>query len=99
MRPAQDVADLVTFAVEAERAGLDAVMVSEHVVLGGAVVSVASVAALRASAEMGGYAVTKAGLVMLTQSLVPARGRPRLLRWPPWWPGCSRTRRPTSTGR
>jgi len=36
---------------------------------GGAVVSVASVAALRASAEMGGYAVTKAGLVMLTQSL------------------------------
>jgi meso-butanediol dehydrogenase / (S,S)-butanediol dehydrogenase / diacetyl reductase len=36
---------------------------------GGAVVSVASVAALRASAEMGGYAATKAGLVMLTQSL------------------------------
>jgi meso-butanediol dehydrogenase/(S,S)-butanediol dehydrogenase/diacetyl reductase len=35
----------------------------------GAVVSVASVAALRASAEMGGYAVTKAGLAMLTQSL------------------------------
>jgi NAD(P)-dependent dehydrogenase (short-subunit alcohol dehydrogenase family) len=35
----------------------------------GAVVSVASVAALRASAEMGGYAVTKAALVMLTQSL------------------------------
>jgi meso-butanediol dehydrogenase / (S,S)-butanediol dehydrogenase / diacetyl reductase len=35
----------------------------------GAVVSVASVAALRAPAEMGGYAVTKAGLVMLTQSL------------------------------
>jgi meso-butanediol dehydrogenase / (S,S)-butanediol dehydrogenase / diacetyl reductase len=35
----------------------------------GAVVSVASVAALRASTEMGGYAVTKAGLVMLTQSL------------------------------
>jgi meso-butanediol dehydrogenase/(S,S)-butanediol dehydrogenase/diacetyl reductase len=35
----------------------------------GAVVSVASVAALRASAGMGGYAVTKAGLVMLTQSL------------------------------
>jgi NAD(P)-dependent dehydrogenase (short-subunit alcohol dehydrogenase family) len=115
MRPAPDVADLVTFAIEAERAGLDAVMVSEHVVLGpsadaaglpanprdyaladwdalvsvnltgafymaraalpallrarGSVVSVASVAALRASAEMGGYAVTKAGLVMLTQSL------------------------------
>jgi meso-butanediol dehydrogenase / (S,S)-butanediol dehydrogenase / diacetyl reductase len=35
----------------------------------GAVVSVASVAALRASCEMGGYAATKAGLVMLTQSL------------------------------
>jgi meso-butanediol dehydrogenase / (S,S)-butanediol dehydrogenase / diacetyl reductase len=35
----------------------------------GAVVSVASAAALRASADMGGYAVTKAGLVMLTQSL------------------------------
>jgi hypothetical protein len=34
MRPEPDVADLVTFAVEAERAGLDAVMVSEHVVLG-----------------------------------------------------------------
>ena len=34
MRPAPDVAGLVTFAVEAERAGLDAVMVSEHVVLG-----------------------------------------------------------------
>jgi meso-butanediol dehydrogenase / (S,S)-butanediol dehydrogenase / diacetyl reductase len=36
---------------------------------GGAVVSVASSAALRASAEMGGYAATKAGLAMLTQSL------------------------------
>ena len=35
----------------------------------GSVVSVASTAALRASSEMGGYAVTKAGLVMLTQSL------------------------------
>jgi hypothetical protein len=34
MRPAPDVADLVTFAIEAERAGLDAAMVSEHVVLG-----------------------------------------------------------------
>jgi len=34
MRPEPDVADLVRFAVEAERAGLDAVMVSEHVVLG-----------------------------------------------------------------
>jgi meso-butanediol dehydrogenase / (S,S)-butanediol dehydrogenase / diacetyl reductase len=36
---------------------------------GGSVVSVASVAALRAASEMGGYAATKAGLVMLTQSL------------------------------
>ncbi|HVB42814.1 MAG TPA: SDR family oxidoreductase [Streptosporangiaceae bacterium] len=35
----------------------------------GAIVSIASVAALRASAEMGGYAATKAGLTMLTQSL------------------------------
>jgi alkanesulfonate monooxygenase SsuD/methylene tetrahydromethanopterin reductase-like flavin-dependent oxidoreductase (luciferase family) len=34
MRPEPDVADLVTFAVEAERAGLDAVMVSEHIVRG-----------------------------------------------------------------
>jgi len=34
MRPAPDVADLVRFAVEAERAGLDGVMVSEHIVLG-----------------------------------------------------------------
>jgi meso-butanediol dehydrogenase / (S,S)-butanediol dehydrogenase / diacetyl reductase len=35
----------------------------------GAIVSVASVAALRAATEMGGYAATKAGLAMLTQSL------------------------------
>jgi meso-butanediol dehydrogenase/(S,S)-butanediol dehydrogenase/diacetyl reductase len=35
----------------------------------GAVVAVASVAAVRASNQMGGYAVTKAGLAMLTQSL------------------------------
>ena len=35
----------------------------------GAIVSVASVAALRAASGMGGYAVTKAGLTMLTQSL------------------------------
>jgi meso-butanediol dehydrogenase / (S,S)-butanediol dehydrogenase / diacetyl reductase len=35
----------------------------------GAVVSVASVAALRAAAGMGGYAATKAGLAMLTQTL------------------------------
>jgi NAD(P)-dependent dehydrogenase (short-subunit alcohol dehydrogenase family) len=36
---------------------------------GGAVVSVASVAALRAASGMAGYAASKAGLVMLTQSL------------------------------
>ena len=35
----------------------------------GAVVAVASVAALRAASQMGGYAATKAGLAMLTQSL------------------------------
>jgi probable F420-dependent oxidoreductase len=34
MRPAPDVADLVRFAVEAERSGIDGVMVSEHIVLG-----------------------------------------------------------------
>jgi|SRR5579859_1040806 len=34
MRPPPDVGDLVAFAVEAERAGIDGVMVSEHVVLG-----------------------------------------------------------------
>jgi len=34
LRPAPDVADLVRFAVEAERAGIDGVMVSEHIVLG-----------------------------------------------------------------
>jgi meso-butanediol dehydrogenase/(S,S)-butanediol dehydrogenase/diacetyl reductase len=36
---------------------------------GGSIVSVASVAALRAASDMGGYAATKAGLAMLTQSL------------------------------
>jgi meso-butanediol dehydrogenase / (S,S)-butanediol dehydrogenase / diacetyl reductase len=35
----------------------------------GAVVSVASIAALRAASGMGGYAATKSGLAMLTQSL------------------------------
>ena len=35
----------------------------------GAIVSVASVAALRAASGMGGYAATKAALTMLTQSL------------------------------
>src|SRR5262249_46406699 len=34
MQPPPDVGDLVAFAVEAERAGIDGVMVSEHVVLG-----------------------------------------------------------------
>ena len=33
MRPRPDVGDLVAFAVEAEQAGLDGVMVSEHIVL------------------------------------------------------------------
>jgi NAD(P)-dependent dehydrogenase (short-subunit alcohol dehydrogenase family) len=42
---------------------------SDLIAARGAVVSVASVAALRAAAEMGGYAATKAGLTMLTQSL------------------------------
>jgi probable F420-dependent oxidoreductase len=34
MRPPPDVSDLVAFAVAAERAGIDGVMVSEHIVLG-----------------------------------------------------------------
>jgi probable F420-dependent oxidoreductase len=34
MRPEPDVGDLVSFAVAAEQAGIDGVMVSEHVVLG-----------------------------------------------------------------
>jgi probable F420-dependent oxidoreductase len=34
MRPTPDIADLVGFAAEAERAGIDGVMVSEHIVLG-----------------------------------------------------------------
>jgi probable F420-dependent oxidoreductase len=34
MRPEPDVADLVRWAVEAEQAGIDGVMVSEHIVLG-----------------------------------------------------------------
>jgi meso-butanediol dehydrogenase / (S,S)-butanediol dehydrogenase / diacetyl reductase len=42
---------------------------SDLIAARGAVVSVASVAALRAASEMGGYAATKAGLTMLTQSL------------------------------
>ena len=64
----------------------------------GAVVSVASIAALRAASGMGGYAATKAGLAMLTQSLAwitPPRGCGRTScaragpspRWPTrrWW--------------
>src|SRR2546430_14084767 len=34
MRPPPDVGDLVAFAVEAEQAGIDGVMVSERIVLG-----------------------------------------------------------------
>jgi alkanesulfonate monooxygenase SsuD/methylene tetrahydromethanopterin reductase-like flavin-dependent oxidoreductase (luciferase family) len=34
MRPSPDVGDLVDFAVAAEAAGIDGVMVSEHIVLG-----------------------------------------------------------------
>ncbi|HEY6277672.1 MAG TPA: TIGR03619 family F420-dependent LLM class oxidoreductase [Streptosporangiaceae bacterium] len=34
LRPPPDVGDLVAFAVEAEQAGIDGVMVSEHIVLG-----------------------------------------------------------------
>ncbi len=34
MRPAPDVADLVRFAIIAEQAGIDGIMVSEHIVLG-----------------------------------------------------------------
>ena len=34
MRPTPDIGDIVTFAVEAERAGIDGVMASEHIVLG-----------------------------------------------------------------
>ena len=47
------------------RAALPHLLASERA----AVVSVASVAALRAASGMGGYAATKAGLTMLTQSL------------------------------
>jgi meso-butanediol dehydrogenase/(S,S)-butanediol dehydrogenase/diacetyl reductase len=49
----------------AAKACLPFLLASGH----GSVVSVASVAALRAAAGMGGYAATKAGLTMLTQSL------------------------------
>jgi meso-butanediol dehydrogenase / (S,S)-butanediol dehydrogenase / diacetyl reductase len=53
------------------RAALPFLLRSGH----GRVVSVASVAALRAAADMGGYAATKAGLVMLTQSLAVDHAR------------------------
>jgi NAD(P)-dependent dehydrogenase (short-subunit alcohol dehydrogenase family) len=66
--PVQDwsamVAVNLTGAFLVARAALPHLLTSR-----GAVVSVASVAALRASAGMGGYAATKAGLTMLTQSL------------------------------
>src|SRR5207247_10400215 len=58
------VAVNLTGAVHVARCALPQLLAAR-----GAVVSVASVAALRASSEMGGYAATKAGLVMLTQSL------------------------------
>lgn len=54
----------LTGAFLVARACLPALLASR-----GSIVSVASVAALRASSSMAGYAVSKAGLVMLTQSL------------------------------
>ena len=54
----------LTGAFLVAKAALPALLASR-----GAVVSVASVAALRAASDMGGYAATKAGLAMLTQSL------------------------------
>ena len=54
----------LTGAYAVARAALPHLLVSR-----GAVVSVASIAALRAASGMGGYAATKAGLAMLTQSL------------------------------
>jgi meso-butanediol dehydrogenase/(S,S)-butanediol dehydrogenase/diacetyl reductase len=62
----QMVAVNLTGAFLVARAALPFLLASSD---GGSVVSVASVAALRAASEMGGYAATKAGLVMLTQSL------------------------------
>ncbi len=54
----------LTGAFLVARAALPALLDSR-----GAIVSVASIAALRAASNMGGYAATKAGLAMLTQSL------------------------------
>jgi meso-butanediol dehydrogenase / (S,S)-butanediol dehydrogenase / diacetyl reductase len=66
--PAADFAAMVsvnlTGAYAVARAALPHLLDSR-----GAVVSVASIAALRAASGMGGYAATKAGLAMLTQSL------------------------------
>ena len=65
---AADFADMV--AINLTGSFLVAKAALPHLIAArGAVVSVASVAALRAAAEMGGYAATKAGLTMLTQSL------------------------------
>jgi meso-butanediol dehydrogenase/(S,S)-butanediol dehydrogenase/diacetyl reductase len=53
----------------------------------GAIVSVASVAALGAASGMGGYAATKAGLAMLTQSLAVDHAHQGLranVVWPGW---------------
>jgi len=57
---------------------------------GGSVVSVASVAAIRASNAMAGYSASKAGLVMLTQSLAVDYG-PEGLRANVVCPGWTRT--------
>ena len=46
MRPPPDVGDLVAFAVEAERAGIDGVMVSEHIVLGPSATALSSTTGL-----------------------------------------------------
>ncbi|HEU5421740.1 MAG TPA: SDR family oxidoreductase [Streptosporangiaceae bacterium] len=66
--PAADFATMLaanlTGAFLVAKAALPALLASR-----GSVVSVASVAALRAASDMGGYAATKAGLTMLTQSL------------------------------
>jgi meso-butanediol dehydrogenase/(S,S)-butanediol dehydrogenase/diacetyl reductase len=65
---AADWADMV--AVNVTGAFLVAKAALPHLLRArGSVVSVASIAALRAASEMGGYAATKAALAMLTQSL------------------------------
>ncbi|HLX51545.1 MAG TPA: hypothetical protein VKS82_24725 [Streptosporangiaceae bacterium] len=77
LRPAPDMADLVSFAVAAERAGIDGVMVSEHVVLG-------------RSANAGGLPANprEYALPGNQDPATAAAGRPRPARSPPWWPGC-----------